>query len=130
MKYILIADDEPVNQCVYEEMLKDEYIIRTIDNGKECLESIDQLIPDLVLLDVAMPEMDGIEVCRRLRASKKTRFLPIILISAYASERDVEAGMQAGADLYVSKPFNFGKFRLEIAEILHSTDMQTVHLED
>lgn len=120
MKYILIADDEPMNQCVFEEMLTDEYRIHTVDNGQECLESIEESMPDLLLLDVAMPVMDGIEVCRRLRADTKTRFLPIILISAYASERDVEVGMTAGADLYIAKPFNLAKVRADIAEILRT----------
>ncbi len=122
MKYILVADDEPMNQCIFEEMLIDDYEVHAVGNGQECLASIQQRIPDLLLLDVAMPVMDGIEVCRRLRADDRTKNLPVILVSAYASERDIEKGMMSGANLYVSKPFSIEKLRIDVALLLRGND--------
>ena len=106
MKYILVADDEPLNQCIFEEVLCEEFELGVVEDGVACLESIEQRLPDLLLLDIAMPRMDGLEVCRRLRQDEKTRRLPIILVSAHAAPADRERGLAAGADDYLSKPFN------------------------
>ena len=106
MKYILVADDEPLNQCIFEEVLCEEFELGVVEDGVACLESIERRRPDLLLLDIAMPRMDGLEVCRRLREDEKTRQLPIILVSAHAASADRERGLAAGADDYLSKPFN------------------------
>lgn len=118
MKYILIADDEPLNQSVFEEMLMDDYEISIVDDGQACLESVENRVPDLLLLDIAMPHVDGIEVCKRLRSGADTKDLPIILVSAYASKGDKEAGMAAGANDYISKPFDIALFHQKISEML------------
>ena len=83
MKYILLVDDEPINIEIMEVILTDDYEIQSAENGVECLKSIDKRVPDLLLLDIAMPEMDGIEVCKALRSNEKTKKLPIIIVSGF-----------------------------------------------
>ena len=118
MKYILIADDEIINQTIFEEMLIDDYEIKIVDNGQECLHSIEERIPDLLLLDIAMPLVDGVEVCKRLRKLEKTKDLPIVLVSAYASKVDKETGMAAGANDYISKPFHIAEMLKQIKKMI------------
>ena len=105
MKYILAADDEEINREIILEIIEDDYEIKCVVNGEECLKSIAERIPDLLLLDVGMPGIDGIEVCKRLRADEKTRSLPIFLLSGYASKDNIATGLDAGANKYISKPF-------------------------
>lgn len=120
MKYILIADDEPLNQSIFEEMLIDDYEYEIVDDGQACLESVEKRIPDLILLDIAMPKVNGIEVCERLRGDEKTRNIPVILVSAYASKGDMETGMAVGANDYVTKPFEISDLLSRIERLLNN----------
>lgn len=120
MKYILIADDEPLNQSVFEEMLLDSYEVSIVDTGQACLDSVQQRRPDLILMDIAMPEMDGITACKYIRENDQTRDIPVILVSAYASKSDRETGLAAGATDYVSKPFDITDLIERIEHILAS----------
>lgn len=106
MKYILAADDEPINRLILEEALGYDYEVLCVENGLECLQQIKQRMPDLLLLDVAMPEMGGLEVCEKLRADEKTQNLPIVMLSGYASGEHIKKGLQAGANEYIGKPFD------------------------
>lgn len=117
-KYILIADDEPLNQSVFREMLIDDYEIHIVGDGKQCLDSVEERIPDLLLLDISMPNMNGIEVCQKLREREDTKNLPIVLVSAYASADDHARGLAVGATDYVSKPFDITLFHERIRELI------------
>ena len=101
---ILIVDDNPVNIDFLVELLK-EYDARTVIDGPSALEAVLEEKPDVILLDIAMPGMDGFEVCRRLKADERTRSIPIIFISILEDERDKVKGFQAGAVDYIAKPF-------------------------
>lgn len=118
MKYILAADDEPVNRLIIDEALVDDYEIKCVEDGQSCLHSIAERVPDLLLLDVAMPGIDGIEVCQKLRADEKTRDLPIIMLSGFASKEHVEKGMDVGADNYITKPFEPTELRDAIKSMI------------
>lgn len=118
MKYILTADDEIVNQMIIEEMLEECCEVACVSNGAQCLQSIDARMPDLLLLDVSMPVMDGFEVCRQLRASDKTRALPIIMLSGHAHNEQIQKGLQAGANKYITKPFTHDELMAGIQELL------------
>jgi len=105
---ILVVDDVPANVRVLELNLRAEgYWVVAAYSGQEALERVEAEKPDLILLDVMMPVMDGYEVCRRLRENKKTGTLPIIMITAYQSgvESKIKA-LDAGADDFISKPFD------------------------
>ena len=106
MKYILAADDEPANQFLLEELLGEYYELAVVGDGVACLDSIKQRIPDLLLLDVSMPFMSGLEVCHTLRQDDLTDNIPIIILSASATDDDKARGIKAGANGYVTKPFS------------------------
>ncbi len=102
---ILIVDDEPANRDVLAARLASHgYQTLTAAGGEEALRIVRGESPDLVLLDVIMPGLDGLEVCRRLKADRSTAFLPIILVTARANSADVVAGLEAGGDEYLTKP--------------------------
>jgi two-component system cell cycle response regulator len=102
---VLVVDDNFVNVKLLEELLKSaSYEVATAMSGEAALEKLGQSCPDIVLLDVMMPGMDGYEVCRRIRQSKKTARLPVIIVTALDKPSDREMGMAAGADDFLHKP--------------------------
>jgi len=103
---ILIVDDTPANIDILWKMLETEgYNISGVPNGKLALELADKAQPCLILLDVMMPEMDGYEVCRRLKANPRTQHIPIIFITAKSEPEDVVQAFSVGGDDYITKPF-------------------------
>ncbi len=103
---LLLVDDTPANIQVLVELLRGDYDLKVATRGAQALEICEKTPQlDLILLDVMMPEMDGYEVCRRLRAAPATRGLPIIFITSKNEEDDVVRGFELGASDYVSKPF-------------------------
>lgn len=104
---VLIVDDEELNVRFLTTFLtRKGYEVRSASRGASALESIEAELPDVVLLDAMMPEMDGFEVCRKLRASEKTRMLPIIMVTALHSVEDEVKALDAGADDFLPKPIN------------------------
>ncbi|MGK5093606.1 SpoIIE family protein phosphatase [Deltaproteobacteria bacterium TL4] len=104
---ILIVDDTPKNIQVLGTMLKQQdYQINVAQDGIQALNMVDKIRPDLILLDVMMPNLDGFETCKRLKASPKSREIPIIFLTAKTETQDVVKGFELGAVDYVSKPFN------------------------
>jgi DNA-binding response OmpR family regulator len=102
---ILIVDDEPFNVDYLEQELADlGYLTASARNGQEALEAVAATPPDLVLLDVMMPVMDGFEVCRRLKESEDTRLIPVIIMTALGAAEDRIRGIRAGADDFLTKP--------------------------
>jgi len=102
---VLVVDDNFVNVRLLEELLKSaSYEVATAMNGEAALEKIAQSRPDIVLLDVMMPGMDGYEVCRRIRQDEKTAQLPVIMVTALDKESDREMALAAGANEFLSKP--------------------------
>jgi DNA-binding response OmpR family regulator len=107
MTAILIADDdEDIRELVAFKLEAAGFEVISVDNGLSALSAAQNRPPDLVVLDVMMPGLSGIDVCRALRAERLTAQLPIILLTARAQEGDVEVGLSAGADDYVVKPFS------------------------
>ena len=103
-KTILIVDDTVTNLDILIELL-DQYDVIDATNGQDALEIVEEESVDLLLLDIMMPEMDGYEVCKRLKADKKTQDIPIIFITAKTDEDSIEKAYDTGGDDYVSKPF-------------------------
>jgi two-component system phosphate regulon response regulator PhoB len=107
MTAILVADDDlDIRDLVAFKLEQAGFDVTAVDNGLAALSAARQDPPDLVVLDVMMPGMSGIDVCRELRGDPTTATLPIILLTARAQEGDVEIGFGAGADDYVVKPFS------------------------
>ena len=103
---VLIVDDTVENLQMLTNMLKEKgYSARPLPSGKLALQAIESLPPDLILLDINMPEMNGFEVCQRLKAREETRDIPVIFISALSDTMDKVKAFQAGGVDYVTKPF-------------------------
>jgi DNA-binding response OmpR family regulator len=104
---ILIADDEPHIVTALEFLLKSNgYEVEVARNGAEALSLIGAAAPDLVLLDVMMPRRSGYDVCREIRARPGLEAVKVVMLSAKGGQLDVQRGLEAGADAYVSKPFS------------------------
>ncbi|TFW19364.1 diguanylate cyclase [Duganella callida] len=103
---VLVADDDIVNRQVLAELLKPEHTVLLAKNGEQALERAARHLPDLILLDVIMPDMDGYEVLRRLRADAQTAHITVIFISGLGRPEDEANGLKMGAADYISKPFN------------------------
>jgi class 3 adenylate cyclase len=102
---VLIADDNPLNVDILQTRLAAHgYEILAASDGQRALDLAREAQPDLLLLDVMMPGLDGIEVCRRLKADPALPFMPVVLVTAKTDSRDVVAGLEAGADEYLTKP--------------------------
>lgn len=105
-KYVLIVDDAPNIVLSLEFLMKKEgYDVYSVSNGEEAMKAIAEKVPDLVLLDVMMPRMDGYEVCQKLRASTDWNNIKIIMLTAKGRDVEREKGLALGADDYVTKPF-------------------------
>jgi two-component system, OmpR family, alkaline phosphatase synthesis response regulator PhoP len=103
---LTVDDDDRIRRLVQFNLQRAGYRVSTAGDGVEALDQIGQERPDLVLLDINMPRMDGIEVLRRLRADPETAALPVILLTAKAQDEDILEGKRSGADYYLTKPFS------------------------
>jgi putative two-component system response regulator len=103
---IMIVDDAELNIEILYSVLQEDYNIRVAMDGMTAIEAINYEIPDLILLDVIMPEIDGFEVCRRLKAEKKTSRIPIIFLTSLNESESESKGIKMGAVDFISKPFN------------------------
>jgi DNA-binding response OmpR family regulator len=104
---ILVADDEEdVRELVTYRLTRSGYHVIGAGDGQEALELAAERTPDLMVLDVMMPKLDGYELTRRVRAEASLRSIPVILLTARSQETDVDRGFEVGADDYLKKPFN------------------------
>jgi diguanylate cyclase (GGDEF)-like protein len=117
---LLIVDDEKQNRALLTELLQGEHRIILAKDGKQALQRAHEHLPDLILLDVLMPEMDGYSVIRELKNEAATRNIPVIFITALDSAGDEERGLELGAVDYISKPFNPAIVRVRIHNHLQS----------
>jgi class 3 adenylate cyclase len=125
---ILVVDDTPANILALSATLKEKgYQISVATSGKQALEAVERVRPDLVLLDVMMPEMDGFETCRRLKASGATGDIPVIFLTARTETADIVKGFELGAVDYVPKPFNTPEL---LARVHTHLTMDRLHREN
>ena len=112
---ILIVDDVPANLTLLAGMLKEKgYRARPVPSGKLALTAVEHEPPDLILLDITMPEMDGFEVCRRLKQDTRFQEIPIIFISALTETLDKVTAFSSGGVDYVTKPFQFDEVEARV----------------
>jgi DNA-binding response OmpR family regulator len=117
MKKVLIVDDEPNILMSLEYLLhKEGYEVFVARNGAEALEIINQNTPDLVILDIMMPEVDGYEVCQLIKNNPPTAHIKVIFLSARTKQEEIEKGYELGADLYLTKPFSTRNLLKKIKE--------------
>ncbi len=127
---VLIVDDEPSALATMEAILAGEgYQIEYAQNGSVALEKADQLLPDLILLDVMMPGMNGFEACRRLRSTPKLAEVPIIILTALDDRSSRLQGIEAGADDFLIKPVDRQELRLRVRTILRLDRYRTLSIQ-
>ncbi len=130
MKRILVIDDLPENVFLLQDRLESEgYEIITAYDGKTGINKAISELPDLILLDVMMPEMNGIEVCKTLVSNPSTVNIPVILVTAKAGAEDTKEGLEAGAFDYVKKPFNKVELLARVNSALKLSEAQKKYLE-
>jgi len=128
MKKILVVDDEkPISDIIKFNMVKEGYEVVTAFDGREALELFEAERPDILILDLMLPEIDGLEVARTIR---KTSNVPIIVLSAKDSEFDKVIGLEIGADDYMTKPFSNRELQARVKAILRRTDLTIENQED
>ena len=128
MKKILVVDDErPISDIIKFNLTKEGYEVVTAFDGREALEQFEAEKPDLVILDLMLPELDGLEVAKEIR---KTSHTPIIMLSAKDSEFDKVIGLEIGADDYVTKPFGMMELISRIKAVLRRSAKGSVSSED
>lgn len=105
--FVILAEDDPDIQLVARLSLKRAgFTVRVVGNGQEALDAIREQKPDVVLLDWMMPELDGPETCRQLKADPNTSSIPVIFLTAKSQEAEIQRGLSLGASGYVTKPFD------------------------
>ena len=118
-KKIVLAEDEPqIARLIEFKLRKEGYQVTWKENGEEALEAIKAEKPDLVLLDVMMPVMDGYEVLRQIKEDENLKSIPVIMLTARAQERDVVKGIDLGAQDYITKPFHPAELLVQVKRIL------------
>ncbi len=118
MKKILLADDDPRIKALVAATLGSDFTVIQSGDGQETLEVVRRESPDLILLDVMMPKIDGFEVCRRLKSDQGTSHIPVIMLTGRDSAEDMQRGKEAGANVYFIKPFSPRALLDKVNEIL------------
>ena len=125
---ILVVDDQAINVKLLQHKLERAGMdVMAASNGRECLETVARVFPDLILLDVMMPEMDGIEVCRRLKNESRTQAIPVIFITARSSKEGKLEGLGVGAIDYITKPIDLDE---TLARVRTQLRIQRIHREN
>ncbi|MEP7107435.1 MAG: two-component regulator propeller domain-containing protein [Ferruginibacter sp.] len=117
-KNILIVEDDPDIRFLLKVILKDEYIVYEAGDGRKALELVDKIVPDIVICDVMMPNMNGLELCNSMKNTPATCQVPFIILSARGSEDHHMEGYEVGADAYIAKPFQTAYLKLRIRKLL------------
>ncbi|MEP4248832.1 phosphate regulon transcriptional regulator PhoB [Tateyamaria sp.] len=132
---VLVVEDEPAQREVLAYNLEAEgFIVSRAENGEEALLLVDEDAPDIIVLDWMMPNLSGIEVCRRLKIRPETRSIPVIMLSARSEEVDKVRGLETGADDYVVKPYSvielMARVRSQLRRVRPSTVGQRLEFDD
>ncbi len=130
---ILAVDDEPFNLEILEEILEEDYQLHCVASGPECLQVVGDIKPNVILLDVSMPDMDGYEVCRRLKDDPSTADITVMFVSARGSVEERIAGYNVGAEDYIVKPFGHAELKSKLDtlfRVIENKDMLQQQIDD
>ena len=125
-KIFIIEDETSIIQLVQHNLEKDGFIVSSAINGNEGLKDIKKFEPNLLLLDWMLPDLSGIEICKRIRKDTSFKNLPVIMLTAKGEEEDKIKGLDSGADDYLTKPFSYNELLARIKAILRRSDPKTV----
>ena len=124
---LLVEDDERISQPLVRMLEAEGFTVRHVGGGEAALGAVNDVVPDLVLLDLSLPDIDGLDVCRRLRLSHPA--LPIVMLTARDEEVDMVVGLDAGADDYITKPFRVAELTARIRTRLRASAVGTTTSE-
>jgi two-component system alkaline phosphatase synthesis response regulator PhoP len=105
-RVMVVEDDEDILELLRYNLTKEGYRVTAVTSGEAALKALAAEVPDLILLDLMLPELDGLEVCRRLKQQAATASVPLIMVTAKGEEADIVTGLELGADDYITKPFS------------------------
>jgi len=117
-KILVVDDDRNVLFLISELLARDNYEVIQASDGLVALSQIRKLLPELAVLDVMMPGLDGFELCRRIKNDPLTSGIKVIMVTAKTSGKDIETGLSAGADHYITKPFKMAELSSKIKELI------------
>ena len=115
---MVVEDEEDILALLHFNLIKGGYNVECATHGEEALATINATVPDLILLDLMLPGIDGIEICRQVRDNDATREIPIIMLTARGEEEDIVRGLEVGADDYVTKPFSMKVLLARVQTVL------------
>lgn len=119
-KKILVVDDDPYILMSLEFLMKKNgFEVMVARNGTEALDIVEKQVPDIVLLDIMMPDVDGYAICKHIKSSKKLKDAKVVFMSAKSKETDIRKGLDLGASLYVTKPFSTRQLLKQVQELLN-----------
>jgi len=127
---ILAVDDNSVNLAVIKELLESQYDLKTVSTGLDAIKMAHEFRPDLILLDIMLPDIDGYEVCQKIRNSSLLRYTKIIMVSAKAMISEQRKGYLVGADDYLTKPFDGEDLLEKVCEHLCQKPIKTLQLNE
>jgi twitching motility two-component system response regulator PilG len=119
-KILIVEDEESLLKLESIILSSKGYNVTGVTDGAAAINEISRALPDLVILDIMLPDMDGFEVCRRIRSNPASSRVPIIMLTARKNSQDLDCGLQAGADAYMTKPFKSAQLIGAIEQILSS----------
>jgi len=127
---VLVVDDEKLNVELLEGILSEKYEVVAAYNGKEALLEVEKKPPDLILLDIMMPGMNGYEVCKELKGNKKTLHIPIVMVTALTEKTEKIKGIEAGADDFLNKPVDINELMVRVKSLLRIKSYHDSLLEE
>ncbi len=122
----VIEDDEDINELLTYNFRKEGFDVRSFPNGKLAFEHLKEERPDVVVLDLMMPEIDGLEFCKLVRSDKEFQNIPLIMLTAKSTEIDKIVGLELGADDYVTKPFSFRELLARVKAVLRRSKLSNI----
>jgi two-component system alkaline phosphatase synthesis response regulator PhoP len=121
---LVVEDEEDIRELVSYNLIKEGYQVSGAASGEEALAAVESMTPDLILLDIMLPGLDGLRVCRKLKDDPRFKSIPIIMLTAKGEEPDIVAGLNMGADDYVSKPFSPRVLLARIQAVLRRAEVE------
>ncbi len=123
---LVVDDEEDILSLIEYNLIKEKYVVTCVTTGEEAIRLANSLVPNLVLLDLMLPGIDGLEVCRNLKREAKTREILIVMLTAKGEESDIVKGLEMGADDYITKPFSPKILAARIKAVLRRKESEPV----
>ena len=129
-KILIVDDEKDIIELLQYNLEKEGYRISCAYSGEKCLENVKTELPDLILLDLMLPEIDGLDVCKFLKNNPQTSHIPIIMLTAKGEETDIVLGLELGADDYITKPFKVRELLARVKTVLRRTKINIPPLSE